>query len=60
MDGDDLDAVEAVAIAHALVQRVREGSLPPDEAYHWTCYVCEALRHLREPAPLTYRLTVPT
>lgn len=58
---DPLDEAEAEAIAIALVFRLRVGSMPPDEAYQWTRYLCEVWRARRDldPAPLTYRLTLP-
>lgn len=43
-----MDAMEVERIAFALAQRLREGSLPPDDAYAWTRYVAEALRPLRD------------
>jgi hypothetical protein len=32
---------EFECLANALVQRLREGSMPPDDAYWWTRALCE-------------------
>jgi hypothetical protein len=41
---------EFQSLATALVQRLKEGSLPPDDAYWWTRALC-AEAYLREEAP---------
>lgn len=59
-------ATESTAIGVALVQRVRERSIPPDDAYWWTRVLCEMTRksQLKEPAavrtdtPVTNVLTI--
>jgi hypothetical protein len=41
---------EFQSLSMALVQRLREGSMPPDDAYWWTRALC-AEAYLREEAP---------
>lgn len=45
---DPIDEEEAVEVAQALVVRVTEGSIPPDDAYWWTRIVCRSFEPLIE------------
>ena len=41
---------EFQSLSMALVQRLREGSMPPDDAYWWTRALCSEA-YLKEEAP---------
>jgi hypothetical protein len=41
---------EFQSLSTALVQRLREGSMPPDDAYWWTRALC-AEAYMKEEAP---------
>lgn len=49
MPPDSLDRHEAEAIGWAVALRVRERSMPPDDAAAWARYLCEAMRPFRPP-----------
>lgn len=45
---DPLDLTEAESVAFALVQRLREGSIPPDDAYWWARIVATSFSQLED------------
>jgi len=45
------DPDEVVSIASAVSQRVRAGTMPPDDAYAWTRVICELVRPQLPPPP---------
>lgn len=45
---DPIDEAEVTVIAETLAAKVVQGTMPPDDAYAWTRYVCAALRRREE------------